>query len=132
LDRWAREMAVENLVSIEPPVAHEELPGLVRRAKAIVFPSTYESFGLPVLEAMASGTAVVCSDIPAFQELFCPAVEQFRTENAESLAGALDRVLSDDGHRRDLEMRGLRRSERFTWEACAENTLSVYRRLLNL
>lgn len=118
------------VVSVEGPVRHEALPELVRRAMLFVFPSAYESFGLPVLEAMASGTAVVCSDIPAFEELYGPATVQCPVSDPHAFAEAIGGLLADAGRRRELEARGMHRAERFTWEACARETAGVYRRVL--
>jgi glycosyltransferase involved in cell wall biosynthesis len=130
-DRGALERRCRSAnVSFEPPLPHADLPDLFRRAAVFLFPSSYESFGLPAAEAMAAGTPVICSDIPAFRELFSPAARLFPAGNAEALAAALESLLSDPDRRRAMQLAGIRHAARFTWEQCARQTLDVFRRLM--
>ncbi|RMH05280.1 MAG: glycosyltransferase family 1 protein [Planctomycetota bacterium] len=108
------------------------LPGLVAGALALVLPSRYEGFGMPVLEAMAAGTPVLCSDRGALPEVAGGAARLFDADDAEGLADLLLRIEEDRELRADLRAAGLARSAAFTWEACARGTLEAYRRALAL
>jgi glycosyltransferase involved in cell wall biosynthesis len=123
---------VSHGVSLEPPLPHDQLPAVFRSALLLAFPSRYESFGLPVLEAMASGTAVVCSSIPAFRELFAPAALLADGDSPGAFADAMETVLGDQSIRRSMEERGRCHAKRFTPVACAEATVAVYEKLLTL
>jgi glycosyltransferase involved in cell wall biosynthesis len=92
-----------------------------------VYPSLFEGFGLPVLEAMACGVPVVAADRSALPELVGDAGLLVNPEDVDAIAGALGRVLDDAGLAEDLGRRGLERSRRYTWRATAEATLAVYR-----
>ncbi len=108
------------------PVAAGDLPALYSGAELMVFASLAEGFGLPVLEAMACGTAVVCSDIPVLREVAGDAALCFDPAEAASMADALRRALADPALRRDLAQRGLARAASFSWRRVAETTLAVY------
>lgn len=123
---------VKHGVSLEPPMPHHQLPPIFRAALLLAFPSRYESFGLPVLEAMASGTAVVCSSIPAFGELFAPAALLADGDSPGAFADAMETVLGDQAIRRSMEERGRCHARRFTPMACAQATVAVYEKLLML
>lgn len=118
---------IGDVVSFERPVAHRELGALYRRALLFCFPSWCESFGLPALEAMASRTAVVCSDLPAFREVYGDCAEYFPPESADALASVIEKLLDDPAQRGRLEEAGARHAAKFTWKRCAEETLAVYR-----
>jgi glycosyltransferase involved in cell wall biosynthesis len=93
----------------------------------MVFPSLFEGFGLPVLESMACGTPVACSDRGAVAEIAGNAALQFDPTDVEALAGAITRVVADEDLRRTLRTAGLARAQFFTWSACAAAHLDVYR-----
>lgn len=105
---------------------HDELPPLYSAAELFVFPSLYEGFGLPPLEAMACGTPVVCSDAASLPEAAGDAAIMVEPRDAEALAGAMGRVLGDGALRADLVGRGLERAGRFSWEKTARLTLDAY------
>jgi glycosyltransferase involved in cell wall biosynthesis len=104
-------------------VTIERLAELYRGALALVLPSLEEGFGLPVAEAMACGTPVIASDIPALREVAGDAALL-----TDDYAGAMRRVLGDAALREALAQRGRARAARFTWRRCAELTREVYRR----
>ncbi|MGH7266295.1 MAG: glycosyltransferase family 4 protein [Candidatus Rokuibacteriota bacterium] len=108
------------------PVADADLPGLYAGARAFVFPSLWEGFGLPVLEAMAAGAAVVASRRGALPELVGDAAVLTEPE-AGALAEALGRVLADAPLRERLRERGFARAAQFSWERAARETMAVYR-----
>jgi glycosyltransferase involved in cell wall biosynthesis len=108
-------------------VKEDELPALYSGAEAFVFPSLYEGFGLPPLEAMACGAPVACSDIPSLREIAGNAALFFDPRDCESLAFALESLLTDKTLREDLRIRGRQRASKMTWDITAKKTLEVYR-----
>ena len=100
-------------------VEDEELPALYSAARALVFPSLYEGFGLPALEAMAAGTPVVASNTTGLAEAVGDAGLTVDPTSAEELADALGRLLEDDGLRAALIARGHARAAEFTWARAA-------------
>jgi glycosyltransferase involved in cell wall biosynthesis len=107
----------------------DALVAAYQQADVLAMPSRYEGFGFPVLEAMACGTPVVCSDIPTHREIAGDAAMFANPESTPELADALVRVLTDAALRRALAAQGLARAARFTWAATAARTLAVYREL---
>nr|HID12592.1 glycosyltransferase family 1 protein [Anaerolineae bacterium] len=110
-------------------VPDEDLPALYAGAQALVFPSLYEGFGLPVLEAMACGTPVVCSNISSIPEVGGDAALYFDPTDTEALTEAIHTVLSDTGLHGEMRGRGLAQAARFSWRRAAEATAQVYRTL---
>jgi glycosyltransferase involved in cell wall biosynthesis len=102
-------------------IPRQELYGLFQRACAFVYPSTFEGFGIPVLEAMAAGIPVACSDIPPLREVAGDTVIYFDPEDNVAIGNALRTVITD--HSRVEAAR--RRAQTFTWEKCARETLTV-------
>lgn len=111
-------------------VEDAEVEGLWETAAAFVFPSLYEGFGLPVLEAMARGVPVACSSAPSLREAAGDAALLFDPSDERAIAEAIVRLLSDESLRNDLRERGLLRAKQFSWERAAQLTLSSYRRAL--
>ena len=105
-----------------------DLPALYRGARALVFPSLFEGFGLPVLEAMASGTPVASSDRGPLRELCGDAALTFDPEDPAAIAAAVTAVTRDEELRARLREAGLRRAAGFTWSRCAEDHLQAYER----
>ncbi len=130
-----------NLANLQPPAANfqlpiwlgpvpeADLPALYSAASAFVFPSLYEGFGLPVLEALACGAPVICSNTSSLPEVAGDATLLVDPANAMALADALWRVLSDDQLRDDLRRRGLAQAARFSWGKTAAATLTLYRNM---
>jgi glycosyltransferase involved in cell wall biosynthesis len=112
-------------------VSTEDLPALYAGAACFVFPSLYEGFGLPVLEAMASGAPVVCSNASSLPEMAGDAALMVDPSNTAGFASAIERVLADGDLRSQLCARGLRRSAQFTWERTARQTMEVYASVLS-
>ena len=116
-------------VGSERFVTNEELAKLYRGAIALVIPSLDEGFGLPALEAMACGTAVITSNAPALLELTRDAALHVDATSIAAIADAMMRVMHDKTSRASMIERGLLRSRDFTWRRCAEMTLEIYRRI---
>jgi glycosyltransferase involved in cell wall biosynthesis len=108
-------------------VGDAELPALYAGAAAVLAPSRGEGFDLPVLEALASGAAVVASDIPVHREHFEPAVRLFASGSADALAEAAATVLEDSGLAAALRAAGPRLAARFNWNDVARRHLDVWR-----
>jgi glycosyltransferase involved in cell wall biosynthesis len=108
-------------------VGDDTLAALYRLATVFVFPSLYEGFGLPPLEAMASGTPVVTSDVSSLPEVVGDAAVLVDPYSAKSIADGIQRVLVDPDLRETLRRRGLERARAFSWEASVRRTLDVYR-----
>lgn len=114
-------------VGFVPP---DRLPDLYRAACALVFTSRYEGFGLPPLEAMASGVPVVATDTSAIPEVTGDAALLAPVGDCDRLSGQILRLMNDPTLRAELVTRGLARARLFTWEATARGTAAVYRALL--
>jgi glycosyltransferase involved in cell wall biosynthesis len=114
------------------PVAEKDLPVLYSSAALFVFPSEYEGFGLPVLEAMACGAPVACSNTSSLPEVTGDAALMFDPADVDAIADTLDRLLADAGLRADFRERGLRQATRFTWERTAQETLNLYRKIAQI
>jgi len=106
-------------------IASEDLPALMRGARLFILPSLYEGFSFPILEAMAAGTAVVCSNTSALPEVAGDAALLFDPHDVEAMGETMRRVLEDEALRAELVERGLERAKVFSWERCARETLSV-------
>ncbi len=117
------------------PIPEADLPALYAAATVFVFPSLFEGFGLPVIEAMACGTPVICSNVTSLPEvagdaaiLFDPAQRGGGISRA-SLRFALERVLHDEALQAELREKGLARAAQFSWQDTAARTLALYRRV---
>ncbi|MGZ4318131.1 MAG: glycosyltransferase family 4 protein [Gaiellaceae bacterium] len=126
-ERTAARAGVTARVEFKGHVPQEELAALYRGAACLVFPSRYEGFGLPALEAMASGTPVVATRAGAIPEVTGGAAILVDDRNPAALAGGIERALAD---RERLVAAGLARAAGFTWAETARRTLAVYRELL--
>jgi glycosyltransferase involved in cell wall biosynthesis len=113
-------------VEIRGRVSPDELVALYRQAAALVFPSLYEGFGLPPLEAMACGCPVAASDLPALREVCGDAVRYFDPERPDEIAAAILATLAEA---EALSERGLRQAAAFSWDECARRHDAVYREL---
>jgi glycosyltransferase involved in cell wall biosynthesis len=108
----------------------ELLPALYRRATGLVFPSLFEGFGMPLVEAMASGCPVAAADRGAIAEVCGEAALAFDPTDEEAIADAIRRIVGDEGVRSRLRAAGLARAAEFRWDDVADRHLAVYRRAL--
>ena len=107
-------------------VPDEDLPAIYAGAQALALPSLYEGFGLPVLEAMACGTAVACSRTSSLPEISGNVALHFEPNDVESLTATLRHLLRDVSLRADLRQRGLEQAARFSWDRVAAETEAIY------
>jgi alpha-1,3-rhamnosyl/mannosyltransferase len=107
-------------------VEESDLPALYRGAALFAFPSLYEGFGLPVLEAMACGVPVVCSNVSSLPEVAGEAALLTDPHDEEALAEAMQRVLEDEELQQQMVTRGLERATAFTWERAAQQLLAAF------
>jgi len=108
----------------------DDLPALYTGASLLAFPSLYEGFGLPALEAMACGTPVVASTAPSLPEVCGDAALLVDPADVDGLADALERVLTDQEMAAQMVARGQQRAAQFRWEDAAKDLLAVYRQVL--
>jgi len=111
-------------------VALPDMPALYAGADLLVFPSLYEGFGVPPLEAMRVGTPVVTSDVPALNEVAGDAAIKVDPFDVSSIASGMREGLTDQARRRELMARGLARGDLFTWDRSAEAAIRVYQAAL--
>jgi glycosyltransferase involved in cell wall biosynthesis len=121
------DLGLHHLVRFTGFVDDAHLPDLYRNALLFVYPSLYEGFGLPVLEAMACGIPVITSNRSSLPEVAGDAALLVDPTQPEALAAAMSGLLHDGSWRQELRAKGLARSAAFTWEVVAQRTLAVYR-----
>lgn len=122
---------ITNDVTLAGYVPQEELPCWYRAADLFVYPSLYEGFGLPPLEAMASGTPVVTSNASSLPEVVGDAALVVAPEDEAALADAIIRGVSDRALRDELKARGFAQANKFSWERSARETVEVYQAVLS-
>ncbi len=123
------ELGLEKDVIQIDHVPDEDLVAVYNMADVFVFPSFYEGFGFPPLEAMACGTPVITSNTSSLPEVVGDAGITLAPDDVYGLANAMQRLLHNDSMRQDMTKSGLAQAKRFTWERCAEETFNVYKNL---
>lgn len=126
LRQAVRRAQLPERIIIRDGVAAEELVALYNRAEALVFPSLYEGFGLPILEAMACGCPILCSNATALPEVAGDAALLLPPNDEAAIAAAMRRILMDEELRHSLSERGIRRAALFNWQKMAAETVRVY------
>jgi len=114
----------------QAPAPDEALRSLYARAEAFIFPSLYEGFGIPTIEAFSCGCPVLSSDTAALKEVAGDAALYFEPKNVQSIQQAVVRILSEPGMREDLRKKGELRLQFFSWKKCAAQTVAVYEKVL--
>ncbi len=127
LPALARELEIEKTVVFPGPIAHEDLPAVMRGATAFVYPSRYEGFGLPPLEAMACGVPVVACNSSSLPEVVGDAAILVDPDDSRALGASLLTVVVNEDVAQDLRQKGLAQAARFSWEKTAQETAEVYR-----
>lgn len=120
----------EQRVTVMSDISDTVLAQLYRNARLFVYPSLYEGFGIPILEAFAQQCPVVLSRASCFPEVAADAAEYFDATSADGLVSAMKRVLTDDSHRHELTEKGTRRLSLFTWDETARRTEETYMKAL--
>lgn len=127
--RLIREESLESRVRHLEHVDQDTLTGLYNTAEAFVFPSLFEGFGMPILEAMSCGCPVASSDATCLPEAYGDAALSFHPEDIDAMVKAMVRILGDDALRKDLIEKGFRNCDRFSWQKTARIVRQVYRSL---
>jgi glycosyltransferase involved in cell wall biosynthesis len=120
------ELSLQEVVTLTGWVPDEDMPLLYSAADLFIFPSLFEGFGIPVLEAMACGTPVISSNATSLPEVVGDAGILIDPYDIEGMAGAMYELLTDDELRNSLVTKGLDRVKMFSWERAARETLAVY------
>lgn len=125
VERKITELGLESSVVFLGWLPFEDLPAIYSASEAFVFPSLHEGFGIPLVEAMAAGTPVVCSGIEPLTEVAGDAACFIDPTDARDIASGIMKVLEDRGLREGLVRKGLQRAGKFSWETTARETLSI-------
>lgn len=125
IEQRAQELGITHRIHFIGYVPEQELPALLAGALCFVFPSLYEGFGMPVIEAMACGTPVITSTSSALPEVAGDAALLVDPLDTNAIAAAIMQLIDQATLRETLRRRGLDRARLFTWEACAKKTLEV-------
>ncbi|MDX1655580.1 MAG: glycosyltransferase family 1 protein [Candidatus Competibacteraceae bacterium] len=132
VDRLIAQLELDGQVLEPGYIPLEHLPALYSAAHCFVFPSLWEGFGLPVIEAMACGTPVITSRGSCLEEIAGGAARLVDPHRVEDIAQALEELYRNPALGGELRRRGLIRAAQFSWEACARQTLAAYRQALAL
>ena len=130
LERRARQLGVGDHIQLAGHVDARVLPALYQGASLFLYPTLYEGFGLPVVEAMASGVPVITSNTSSLKEIARGYAELVNPLEVQEIARAIERCMGNRDHARQLANRAGERSARFRWEEAAESTLDIYRDVL--
>ncbi len=124
------DLKLEERVVFTGYVPENDLPLLYNAAELFIYPSFYEGFGIPTLEAMSCGVPVISSNISSLPEVVGDGGILVDPYNIDELAEAIIKVITDEGLREELSQRGLNRARLFSWNRTAEDTLSIYREIV--
>jgi glycosyltransferase involved in cell wall biosynthesis len=113
-------------------VPGSQLPAVYTAAQALVWPSLFEGFGLPPLEAMACGTPALTSNTSSLPEVAGDAAVLVNPHDTDTIAEGMLNIVQNEAFRKDLRARGIVRAKQFTWDRAAELTIQTYRRALGL
>ena len=125
-----KESAISDRLLFTGYLDDQDLRALYVSCTVFVYPSIYEGFGLPPLEAMACGAPVIASNLPIFQETLGSAAQLVEPDDVDAIARSLVEILEDEGRRLALSHRGRERAAKFSWEQTAQLTLEVYQKVV--
>ena len=108
----------------------DDLLPVIKPARGLIFPSLAEGFGLPVIEAFAAQVPVITSNTTSLPEVAGDAALMIDPHDVEAISQAMTRLIADDALVSELKVKGLARAKTFTWDACSNRTLDVYREVL--
>lgn len=134
---WKSKSTQRKILEAGPHVMHREhcdpkdLPAIYHLAKVFVYPSLYEGFGLPPLEAMAAGCPVICSNAASLPEVVGDAALTFDPRNENELTTQLEKLLSNESLRRELIEKGKKQAAKFSWRKTAELTMKAFEKIRN-
>ena len=131
IELQARHLGIEDRLVQLGHVAQEALPAVFQGASVFLYPTLYEGFGLPVVEAMASGVPVITSNTSALKEVAAGYADLVNPLDPDAIGRAIARVLGDADHRAALVKLGLRRAQDFRWDRTAHQTLAIYHEALD-
>jgi glycosyltransferase involved in cell wall biosynthesis len=130
VQEYAQRVGITERVRLVGFVSDDELQSLYQQATMLVYPSLYEGFGFPPLEAMSNGCPVIASNVSSLPEVVGEAGVLVEPTDAAQLAGAIRELLVNPQRVDILRERGYAQAQRFSWEKCARETISVYRQVL--
>jgi len=130
LEIQTQELGINHLVKFLNYVPYDELPIIINQAIALVFPTLWEGFGLPVLEAMACGTPVITSNISSLPEVAGDAAILINPYHIEEITAAMKMIINDSETRKQLSEKGLKRVNQFSWEKTGLATVEVLKQYL--
>lgn len=123
----AKDMGVDDLVVDKGQVTFDEVGGIYSQARMLIYPTLFEGFGIPALEAMSIGLPVACSNTTSLPEIVGDAAETFNPDSVDEIASSIQKVWFDDIYRATLTKRGYVQAAKFSWEHTAEQTYNVYK-----
>jgi glycosyltransferase involved in cell wall biosynthesis len=129
--RQTRLFNISDKVHFTGYIEQNDLPVIYNLADVFIYPSIYEGFGLPVLEALACGTPVISSNVSSMPEIVGDAGVLIAPNNSQALAQSLLELINDPVARQRLSIKGRERAATFSWESTAEKTIAVYRHVLS-
>jgi len=123
------EYNIESSIKMPGWIEEEDLPYIYNSADAFIFPSKYEGFGIPLVEAMASGLPSAAANAASIPEVAGNAALLFDPGDVYAIADSIERLISDPVLRESLRLKGLERAARYSWEKCARETLAIFERI---
>jgi glycosyltransferase involved in cell wall biosynthesis len=129
IDKTIKKYNLQEKIVFPGWIDEEDKPALFKLARCFVFPSLYEGFGIPIIEAMSAGAPVVCSDIPALREISRDAALLCNPKNNQELSKNILKILTDQQLKERLIQSGIETAQKFTWQKTAKNMLEIYEEL---
>ncbi|NET00663.1 MAG: glycosyltransferase family 4 protein [Sphaerospermopsis sp. SIO1G1] len=130
LEKQVHELGINHLIKFLNYVPYDELPIIINQALALVFPSLWEGFGLPVLETMACGTPVITSNVSSLPEVTGDAAILINPYHTEEITAAMETIINDLEIRKQLSQQGIKRANQFSWEKTGLTTVEVLQQYL--